>query len=53
MTLLGKSEGKMIIGRPRVSWVGNTNVDLQEIVWGTVDWIDMASVNKVTNLQIS
>jgi hypothetical protein len=35
--LVGKTEGK----RPR-GWVDNIKMDLREIGWDGVDWIDMA-----------
>jgi hypothetical protein len=40
--LVGKPEGKRPLGRPRRRWVGNIKMDLQEIEWDGVDWIDMA-----------
>jgi hypothetical protein len=36
--LVGKPEGK----RPRRRWVDNIKMDLGEIRWDGVDWIDMA-----------
>jgi hypothetical protein len=35
--LVGKSEGKRPIVRPRRGWVDNTNIDLGEREWGGVD----------------
>jgi hypothetical protein len=40
--LVGKSEGKRPLGRPRRRWVDNTKMDLREVGWDGVDWIDMA-----------
>jgi hypothetical protein len=40
--LLGKAEGKRPLGRPRRRWVNNIKMDLGEIGWGDVDWIDLA-----------
>jgi hypothetical protein len=40
--LVGKSEGKRPLGRPRRKWVDNIKVDLVEIEWGGVDWIGLA-----------
>jgi hypothetical protein len=40
--LLGKPEGKRPLGRPRCRWVDNMKMDLREIGWEGVDWIDMA-----------
>jgi hypothetical protein len=38
---VGKSEGKRPLGRPRHRWVDNIKMDLREIGWDGVDWIDM------------
>jgi hypothetical protein len=32
--LVGKSEGKRSLGRPRRRWVENIKMDLREIGWG-------------------
>jgi hypothetical protein len=32
------------LGRPRRRWEDNIKMDLQEVGWGGVDWIDMAHV---------
>jgi hypothetical protein len=40
--LVGKPEGKRPLGRPRRRWVDNIKMDLREIGWDGVDWIDMA-----------
>jgi hypothetical protein len=40
--LVGKAEGKRPLGRPRRRWVDNIKMDLGEVVWGDVDWIDLA-----------
>jgi len=39
--LLGKSQGKKAIGRPRDRWEDNINMDLQEVGCEGMDWIDM------------
>jgi hypothetical protein len=40
--LLGKSEGKRPLGRPRRRWEDNIKMDLQKVgCWG-IDWIDVA-----------
>jgi hypothetical protein len=39
--LVGKPEGKRPLGRPRRRWVDNVNMDLSEIGWGGMDWIDL------------
>jgi hypothetical protein len=56
--LVGKSEGKRPLGRPRRRWVDNVRMDLGEMGWGDVDWIGLANdrnrwralVNSVLNL---
>jgi hypothetical protein len=40
--LVGKPEGKRPLGRPRRRWVDNSKMDLREIGWDGVDWIDVA-----------
>jgi hypothetical protein len=40
--LVGKPEGKRPLGRPRRRWVDNIKMDLREIGWGGVCFIDMA-----------
>jgi hypothetical protein len=40
--LVGKPEGKRSLGRPRRRWVDNIKIDLREIEWGGMDWIDLA-----------
>jgi len=37
--LVGKSEGKRPLGRPRHRWVDNIRMDLQEVGCGYMDWI--------------
>jgi hypothetical protein len=39
---MGKLEGKRSPGRPRRRWVDNIKMDLREIGWDSVDWVDMA-----------
>jgi hypothetical protein len=60
--LVGKPEGKRPLGRPRQTsrWVDNIRMDLREIRWGGMDWIDLAHdrdqwralVNTVMNLRV-
>jgi hypothetical protein len=58
--LVEKPEGKRPLGRPRRKWVDNTRMDLGEVGWGDVDWIDLAQdrnrwravVNSVLNLRV-
>jgi hypothetical protein len=40
--LVGKPEGKRPLGRPIRRWVDNIKMDLREIGWGGMDWIDLA-----------
>jgi hypothetical protein len=40
--LVGKSEGKRPLGRPRIRWEGNINADLQEVGYGCIDLIELA-----------
>jgi hypothetical protein len=57
---VGKPEGKRPLGRSRHRWVHNIKMDLGEIGWDGVDWIDMAQgrdqwravVNTVLNLRV-
>jgi hypothetical protein len=54
-------EGKRPLGRPRCMWVDNNKMDLREIGWDGMDWIDLAQdrdqwtalVNTVMNLRVS
>jgi hypothetical protein len=39
--LVGKSEGKSPLGRPRRRWVDNIKRDLREREWYGMDWIDL------------
>jgi hypothetical protein len=41
-TLVGKPEGKETIGIPRCRWEDNIKMDLREIEWGGMGWIDLA-----------
>jgi hypothetical protein len=57
---VGKSEGKRPLGRPRYRWADNIIIELREIGWDGVDWVDLAQdrdqwtalVNTVMNLQV-
>jgi hypothetical protein len=40
--LMEKPKGKRTLERPRHRWIGNIKMDLREIGWGGVDWIDLA-----------
>ena len=57
--LVGKPEGKIPPRRPRHRWEDNIKMDLQEVGYGSMDWIELAEdrnrwwvlVNGVMNLQ--
>jgi len=40
--LVGKPEGKRPLGRPRRRWEDNIKMDLQEVVGGRGDWMELA-----------
>jgi hypothetical protein len=40
--LVGKPEGKRLLGRHRHKWVENIKMNLREIGWDGMDWIDLA-----------
>ena len=40
--LVGKPEGRRLLGRPRRRWVDNIRMDLQEVGCGYMDWIGLA-----------
>jgi hypothetical protein len=58
--LMGKTQGKRPLGRPRRRWEDGIRMDLMEIGWGSVDWIQVAQdrdrwralVNTVMNLRV-
>jgi hypothetical protein len=58
---VGKQEGKRPLGRPRRRWEDNIKIDLREIEWGVIDWIDLAQdrdqwsvlASTVMNLRVS
>jgi hypothetical protein len=58
--IVRKPEGKRPLRRPRRSWVDNIKIDLGEIGWDDMDWIDLALdrdqwralVNTVMNLRV-
>jgi hypothetical protein len=59
-TLVGKPEGKRLLGRPRRRRVDNIKMDLREIGRDGMDWIDLAQdrdnwralVNMAMNLRV-
>ena len=58
--LVGKSEGRRPLGRPRSRWVDNIRMDLQEVECGYMDWIGLTQdrdrwrmlVSAVMNLRV-
>jgi hypothetical protein len=58
--LVGNSEGKRPLGRPRRRWADNIKMDISEIRWDGMDCIDLAEdrgqwrvlVNMVMNLRV-
>jgi hypothetical protein len=40
--LVGKPKEKTPLGRPRRRWEDNIKMDLREIGWGGMEWIDLA-----------
>jgi hypothetical protein len=40
--LVGRPVGKRTLGRSRRIWEDNIKMDLQEVGWGSMDWIDLA-----------
>jgi hypothetical protein len=58
--LVGNPEGKRPLRRPRRRWVDNIKMDLREIGWDGMDWIDLVQdrdqwrvvVNAVMNVRV-
>jgi hypothetical protein len=58
--LVGKSDRKRPLGRPRRRWEDNIKMDLQEVGCDNMDWIELAQdrdrwralVNAVMNLRV-
>jgi hypothetical protein len=58
--LVEKPEGKRPLGRPRHRWEDGIRMDLGEIGWGSVEWIQLAQdrgrwlalVNTAMNLRV-
>ena len=58
--LVGKSEGKRPLGRPRRRWEDNIKMDLQEVGGGCGNWMELAQdtdrwrglVTMVMNLRV-
>jgi hypothetical protein len=39
---VGKPEGRKPLGRSRHRWEDNIKLDLREVGWGDIDWINLA-----------
>jgi len=58
--LVGKPEGKRLLGRPRRRWENNIKMALKEVGSAGMDWIELAQdmnrwralVNAVMNLRV-
>jgi hypothetical protein len=58
--LVGKAEGKRSLGRPRSRWDDVVKIDLREIGWDGMAWIDLAQdrnqwralVNTILNFRV-
>jgi hypothetical protein len=58
--LVGKTEGKRPLGRPRRRWEDGIKMDLKEMGWRGVEWIQLAQdrdrwravVSAVMNLRV-
>jgi hypothetical protein len=57
---VGKPKEKRLLGRPRRRWVDSIKMDLREIGWDGMDWLDLAQdrnqwralVHTETNLRV-
>ena len=57
---MGKPEGKRPLGRTRLRWEDDINMDIQEVRFGVMDCIDLAQdmdrwrelVNAVMNIRV-
>jgi hypothetical protein len=50
MLLVGKLEGKRLLGRTRCKWVNSIKMDLVEIEWGGLDWIFWLRITTIREL---
>jgi hypothetical protein len=52
---VGRLEGKRPLGTARRRWDDNNKMDLREIRWDGIDWIDLAQdgdLNTIMNFRI-
>ena len=53
---VGKPEGKRSLGKHRHRWQDNIKMDIQEVGWGDMNWIDLAQnktfINAVMNHRV-
>ena len=55
-----ETQRKEVLGRPRLRWENNIKMDIQEMAWRGMGWIDLAEdreswralVNAVMNLRV-
>jgi hypothetical protein len=58
---VGKSEERRPLGKPRHKWEDIIKINLREVRWGVMDWIDLAQdrerwlliLNAIMNLRIA
>jgi hypothetical protein len=58
--LVGRPEGRRPLEKPRCRWADNIKMDLREIEWDGIDWIDLAQdrdqwralMNTLMNLRV-
>jgi hypothetical protein len=58
--LVREPEGRRPLGRPRRRWEENIRMDLREVGWGCVDWMELAQdrdrwralISAVMNLRV-
>lgn len=58
--LLSKHEGKTHRGRSRLRWVNNSTLELKQVGWEAVHWINLAQdreegltvVNRIMNIHV-
>jgi hypothetical protein len=59
--LVGKPDGKRLLRRPKLRWLNKIKMELREIGWDGMDWINLpqdrdqwrALVNTVMNIRVT